>query len=109
MVKGLYKVFNAVANELNNSLPNLVKSGSEVSHFILEPRDFSEFTRLPADYRKAWLKATLKETKNLINNNTFLIYDLEKGYPVTSYMDVYKAKIQSDGSLHKLNLRIVVR
>ena len=24
-------------------------------------------------------------------------------------MDVYKAKIQSDGSLHKLKLRIVVR
>ena len=29
--------------------------------------------------------------------------------PVTSCMDVYKAKIQSDGSLDKLKLRIVVR
>ena len=33
----------------------------------------------------------------------------EKGYPVTPYMDVYKAKIQSDGSLDKLKLIIVVR
>ena len=31
------------------------------------------------------------------------------GEPVTSCMEVYKAKIQSDGSLDKLKLRIVVR
>ena len=29
--------------------------------------------------------------------------------PVTPFMDVYRANIQSDGSLEKLNLRIVVR
>ena len=32
-----------------------------------------------------------------------------EGEPVTPCMDVYKAKIQSDGSLDKLKLRIVVR
>ena len=32
-----------------------------------------------------------------------------KGEPGTPCMDVYKAKIQSDGSLEKLKLRIVVR
>ena len=42
-------------------------------------------------------------------NNTFLIEDTEKDEPVTPCMDVYKAKIQSDGSLDKLKLRIVVR
>ena len=31
-----------------------------------------------------------------------------KGEPVTPCMDVYKAKIQSDGSLEKLKLIIVV-
>ena len=31
------------------------------------------------------------------------------GDPVTSYMDVYKANIQSDGSLEKLKWRILVR
>ena len=35
--------------------------------------------------------------------------DPEKGYPVTPCMDVYKAKIQSDISLDKFKLRIVVR
>ena len=33
----------------------------------------------------------------------------KKGEPVTPCMDVYKAKIQSDGSLDNLKLRIVVR
>ena len=35
--------------------------------------------------------------------------DPEKGYPVTSFMDVYKEKIQYDGSIHKLKVRILVR
>ena len=34
---------------------------------------------------------------------------LDKGDPVTPCMNVYKSKIQSDGSLYKLKLRIVVR
>ena len=46
---------------------------------------------------------------NLINNQTFLIEYQNEGEPITPYMDVYKAKIQADGSLDKLKLRIVVR
>ena len=59
--------------------------------------------------RKPWLKDTLKEIKNLINIQTFMIEDPKDGEPVNPCMDVYKAKIQSDGSLDKLMLRIVVR
>ena len=66
-------------------------------------------TKLSENIKKPWLKATLKEIKNLINNQNFLIEDQNKGQPVTPCMDVYKAKIQSDGSLDKLKLRIVVR
>ena len=55
------------------------------------------------------MKATLKEIKNLINNQTFMIEDPKDGKPVTPCMDVYKAKIQSDGSLDKLKLSILVR
>ena len=50
-----------------------------------------------------------KGDKNLINNQTLLIEDPKDGEPVTPCMDVYKAKIQYDGSLDKLKLRIVVR
>ena len=80
-----------------------------MSHFIPEPRNFAEVTRLAENIRKTWLKATLKEIKNLINNQTFMIEDPKDGEPVTPCMDVYKAKIQSDRSLDKLKLRIVVR
>ena len=36
-------------------------------------------------------------------------YIVAKCEPVTPWMDVYKAQIQSDGSLDKLKWRIVVR
>ena len=58
---------------------------------------------------KTWLKEYLKEIKNLINNQNFLIEDKNEGEPVNPCMYVYKAKIQSDGSIDKLKLRIVVR
>ena len=54
-------------------------------------------------------ESILKEIKNLINNQTFLIEDQNEGESVTQCMDVYKAKIQYDGSFDKLKLRIVVR
>ena len=59
--------------------------------------------------KKPWLKATIKEIKNIINNQNFLIEYPEKDEPMTPCMDVYKVKIQSDGSLDELKLRIVVR
>ena len=59
MGKGLHSVFKAIVKELNNSLPDLAESGSEVSHFIPEPRNFAEVTKSPAEVKKAWLKATV--------------------------------------------------
>ena len=66
-------------------------------------------TKLSNDIKKPWLKATLKYIKNLINNQTFLVEYPEKDNPMTPCMNVYKAKIQSDGSLDKLKLIIAVR
>ena len=65
--------------------------------------------KLSENIKKPWLKETLKEIKNIINNQTFLIEDENEGAPVTTCMDVYKANIQSDGSLDNLKLRTVVR
>ena len=90
-------------------MTSLGESGSEASHFIPEPKNFAEVTKLSEYIKKPWLKTTLKEIENLINNQTFLIEDQKEGGPVTPCMDVYKAKIQYDGSLDKLKLRIVVR
>ena len=109
MVKGLHKVFSTIVKDILQELATLRESGSEVSHFIPEPRNFAEETKLSENIRKPWLKATLKEITNLINNQTFLIEDQKEGEPITPCMDFYKAKIQSDGILDKLTFRIEVR
>ena len=105
----LHKLFSTTVKDISQELATLGESGSEVSHFIPEPRNFSEVTKLSENIRKPWLKATLKEIKNLINNQNFLIEDQKEVQPVTPCMDVYKAKIQYDGSLDNMKLRIVVR
>ena len=63
---------------------------------------------LSEDIKKYWLKATLKYINNSFNNQNFNVLGPEKSEPVTPYINVYKTKIQSDGSLDKLKLRIVV-
>ena len=65
--------------------------------------------KISDDIKKPWLKATQMEIKNLINNQTFLVEYPDKDETVTPCMDVYKDKIQSDGKLDKLKLRILVR
>ena len=92
MGKGIHKVLSTIVKEILQELTNFGESISEVSHFIPEPRYFSEVTKLSENIRKPWLKSTLKEIKNLINNQTFMVEDPTDGEPVTPCMDVYKAK-----------------
>ena len=75
MGKVLHKVFSTVVKEISQELTPSGESGSEVSHFIPEPRNFAEVTKLSENIKKPWIKATLKEIKNIINNQTFLIED----------------------------------
>ena len=109
MGKGLHKVFKNCLKEILQDLPPMVEYGPEVSHLILEPRNFAEVKKLSDDIKKPWLKEILKEIKNLINNQNFIVKDTERDKPVNPFMDVYKAKIKSDGSLDKITLGIVVR
>ena len=109
MGKGLHKLFKAVVNEVSQTLLILGESGSEFSYFIPEPRNFVEVIRLSEDIKNPWLKENLDQIQNLINNQNFSVQEPEKGESVTPCMDVYKAKIQYDGSLNRLKLRIVVR
>ena len=44
MGKGLHKVFSTVVKYISQELTPLGESGSEVSHFIPEPRNFAEVT-----------------------------------------------------------------
>ena len=60
MGKGLHKVFSTIVSDILQELTNLGESGSEVSHFIPETRNFSEVTKLSENIRNPWLKATIK-------------------------------------------------
>ena len=57
MKKVLHKVFSTVVKEISQELKPLRESGSEVSHFIPEPRNFTEVTKLSENINKTWLKA----------------------------------------------------
>ena len=46
MRKGLHKVFSTVVKEILQELTALGESGSEVYHFIPEPINFAEETKL---------------------------------------------------------------
>ena len=46
MGKALHKAFKTVAKEISQELPPLGESGSEFSHFIPEPRNFSEMKKM---------------------------------------------------------------
>ena len=59
MGKGLNKVFKTVVKKIPQELPTLGESGSEVSHFIPEPRNFVEVTK---NFR--WHKETLDKGKS---------------------------------------------
>ena len=102
MGKVLHKLFKTVVKDISQEFLTLGESGSEVSHFIPEPKYFSEVTKLSYDTNKTWIKVTLKEINNLIKNHNFLVEDPYKYEPVTPCMDVYKARIKSDGNIYKL-------
>ena len=101
-------MFKTVVKDISQDLI-LGESGSEVSRFIPEPRNFSVMTKLSDDIKKPWLKVNQNEIKNIINNQTLIVQDQENSEPVTPCVDVYKAKIQSDRSLDKLKSRILVK
>ena len=59
--------------------------------------------------QKCLVEKNFERDQKCIQQSDFLINAPEKGDLVTPCMDVYKEKDQSDGSLDKLKLRIVVR
>ena len=83
MGKGLHKLFCTVVKDILHEITPLGESSSEFSHFIIEPRNFAKVTKLIENIKRPWLKATLKEINNLINNQIFLVEDQNEVEPVT--------------------------
>ena len=58
--------------------------------------------------KEAWLKAMLKEIKNLVGNDTFVIATDYKGEEILPIKAVHRAKLRSDGLIEKLKTRIAI-
>ena len=91
--KVLHKVFKTVVKEIFTRFTTFGRIWFIILPFHPRTQKLCEVTKLSDDITKPWIKATQKEIKNLINNQTFLVEDPKKGGPVTPCMDVYKAKI----------------
>ena len=59
MGKGLHRVFSTIVLEISQELTNFGETGSEASHFIPEPRNFAEVTRLAEMTKQKSLMMTL--------------------------------------------------
>ena len=64
MGKGSNKVCKTVVKEILQDLLSLGKSGSEVSHFILQRIKFAEVKKLSDDIKKPWTNSTQKISKS---------------------------------------------
>ena len=91
MGKISHKIFKTVVKDISQEQSPLVEYSSEVSHFIPEPRKFSEVKKLLDSKKKPWIKTTMKHIQNLINNHNLLVEDPEKDEPVTLFIDVLQS------------------
>ena len=109
MCKVLHRVFKAVVDNISQALPILGEYGLEFSYLIPEPKTLCRHDQIIRRHQETLAKGNYEGNLKKISNQTFLVQGPEKGEPVTPCMDVHKSKIQSDGSLDKLKLIIVVR
>jgi len=74
------------------------------------PTTIRDIVKIPdGPAKQEWLKPVRKELKTLVDSNTFQedkLHTIETSTPV---MEIFKVKVQSDGSLDKLKTRLVVR
>ena len=52
MGKVLHRAFMTFVKDISKELTTLVESGSDVSHFIPEPRNFAEVTKMSENKKK---------------------------------------------------------
>jgi hypothetical protein len=59
--------------------------------------------------KNEWLKSVRKELKTLVDSNTFHAEKMQPGEVSTPVMEIFKVKVQSDGSLDRLKTWLAVR
>ena len=107
--------FVATTMAENESIFSTLESAADVNDvpitpYLPEPKTLKDIKSLPPNIRDDWLKATKKEIKFLIENDTFQPDEqIQLGDEVIPAMIIYKAKVTSRGYLDKLKARCVAR
>jgi hypothetical protein len=83
--------------------------GSDPSPFLPEPRGLYEVIKMPPRYKTPWLKAFNDELNGLYKLQVWKLGKPKAEDKVIPVMDVYKAKIDINGMIDKLKVRIVFR
>jgi hypothetical protein len=74
------------------------------------PKSIQDILKMPNGVVKTgWLKSVKKEMGTLVDSGTLVLDEMREGESSTPVMEIFKVKINSDGSLDKLKTRIVVR
>ena len=78
--KVLHKVFKTVVKDILQDLSPLGESGSKVSYFVPEPRNFAEVTKFSDYINKTWLKATQKGDRKYNQQSYFSSWRAGEGW-----------------------------
>ena len=89
--------------------PAVGQPGSDPSPFLPEPRGLYEVIKLPPRYKTPWLKAFVSELLGLQKLKVWKLSDPRPTDKIIPVMDVYKAKIDINGNIDKLKVRMVFR
>jgi hypothetical protein len=94
----------------SEAVPSQIIKGGDAQSWEPAPRTIRDILKMPeGEVRHEWLKSVKKELKALIDAKTFINNTMKNGEKSTPVMEIFKVKIQSDGSLDKLKTRMVVR
>jgi Reverse transcriptase (RNA-dependent DNA polymerase) len=83
--------------------------GSDPTFFIPEPRSLHQVAKMPLRYQIPWKNSFVKEFKGLAKRKTYKIATPEPGEPVTPVMELFRCKLDQNGTIDKLKCRVVFR
>jgi hypothetical protein len=90
--------------------PETLPNAQDAYSWEPAPKSIRDILKLPdGPVKTAWLKSVKKEMGTLIDSGTLVIELMREGETSTPVMEIFKVKINSDGSLDKLKTQIVVR
>jgi len=96
----------ACASEATAALPNT----SDALSWEPAPSTIRDIVKMPDGIvKQEWLKSVKKESKALVDSNTFQEDTMHSGETSTPVMETFKVKVKSNGSLDKLKTQLVVR